>query len=144
MTLGAGLYPIGTAYAGLSGLPATVDEPGPAAGSAFVDQNGDYQVDGTGDIVKTTPTAQRAMLLLRTVIGSIPSQPSLGLNPPTAIDATFDYTMRRAVESALLPMTSDGSIEIVKVDITRPLHFRASIAVTYIVLATGEQEIVSV
>ena len=141
---GLGLFPCGLGYLGLSGVPASVDDPGPADGVAFVNQNGDYEVDGTGDLIKTTPTAQRAMLLLRTVKGSVMGDPTLGFDPPQAIDQSFEYRMQRAVNTALNPMTSDGSIRITKIDVTRTTPRRASLTVTYLVLSTGLQEIVRV
>lgn len=140
MTLGAGLFPAGAGYAGGTAIPPTADNPGPSDGVAFVDQNGDYQVNGTGDLVKTTPTKQRALLLLRTELKSNASDDSIGFATPRAIDASWDYRMRRAAEKALYPMTNDGTIRITRIDITRPLPFRASMTVTYIVLATGLEE----
>lgn len=142
MTFGTSSYGFG--FAGLSGAPPTIAEPAAAEGAAFVDQNGDYQVNNTGDLVKTTHTQQRALLLLRTEFGSIWSDSSLGMQRQDAIDQTWLYRMRRAVENALLPMTSDGTIVIDKIDITRPLHFRASVVVSYTVLSTGEAEVASV
>jgi hypothetical protein len=142
--LGAGSYPFGTWFAGGNGIDATVDEPGPASGVAFINQDGDYETNGTGDVVKTTPTAQRALLLLRSELNSIAHSPQLGLDVPRAIDASFEYRLRRSIETALLPMTSDGTIAIDQIDIERTLSFRASVAVSYTVLASGEQETVKV
>ena len=122
----------------------TADEPGATPGAAFLDQNGDYQVNGTGDLVKTTPTMQRATILLRTALDSIGFDPKLGLDVPRAIDATWERRVRIAIETALLPMTSDGSIRIDRIDIERSLAFRAHVTVTYTVLATGEEEIASI
>lgn len=144
MTTGFGTLPFGIGYAGLTGVPPTATIPAATSGSAFVDQNGDYQLDGTGDVVKTTATAQRAMLLLRTELASILADSTLGFARQDAIDSSWEYRMQRSVETALLPMTSDGTIEITSILISRPLHFRALIEVSYTVLATGEQEIAKV
>lgn len=140
MTLGAGLSPAGLSYAGLGEVPPTAERPGPSAGVAWIDQNGDYQVNETGDLVKTTPTRQRAMNLLRMALGSSPANPKLGLYAPAQIDASWTTRMRQSVQAALLPMTQDRTIRVERIDIERPLHWRASITVTYIVLATGETE----
>lgn len=122
----------------------TADSPGPENGVAFLDQNGDYQVNGTGDLVKTTPTRQRALILLRTELGSIGFDSALGFVVPRAVDASWERRMRHSIEKALLPMTSDSTIRIDEITITRPLPWRASIVVTYTVLATGETEIASI
>jgi len=141
---GAGLYPAGLGYAGIDAVPPTPEAPGPSAGVAWIDQNGDYQVNGTGDLVKTTPTRQRALNLLRMVKASCVTDPKLGLYSPTAIDASWETRMRQSVQAALMPMVTDRTIRVNRIDIKRPLHFRASITVTYTVLATGETEIAAI
>lgn len=144
MTAGAGIMPFGGAYAGIGYAPPTAVEPGPALGVAFVDQNGDVQVDGTGDVVKTTATRQRVLTLLRTEIGSVLADAALGITRQSAIDKSWPYRMRRAIELALKPMVDDGSIRIDRIAIDRPLHFRASIEVSYTALNDGTVETVTI
>jgi hypothetical protein len=140
-----GLASFGVDPAGPAGytLP-TAAEPGPALGVAFVDQNGDVLVDGTGDVFKTTATRQRVLTLLRTEIGSVLADAALGITRQPAIDRSWDHRMRRAVELALKPMTDDGSIRIDRIAVERPLHFRASIEVSYTVLAENTVETVAI
>ena len=141
---GAGTLPAGAGYAGGAELPPTADRPGSSPGVAFVDQSGDYQVNGTGDVVKTTPTRQRALNLLRIALGSATLQATLGLYLPTAIDQTWEAKMRQSVARALSPMVDDATIRIDRIDLERPLPSRAGITVTYTVLATGEAEIAAI
>lgn len=140
--VGFGTLPFGLGHYGVGAVPATPDAPAAATGVAFIDQNGDYQTNGTGDLVKTTPTAQRAMLLLRTEVGSVIADSALGLSRQDAIDASWEYRMRRAIERALSPMVEDGTIRIDAITISLPLQFRASIVVEYTVLDSGSAEMV--
>lgn len=139
MTVVAGL----TAFGYAAPVPSAT-EPGPALGVAFVDQNGDVQVDETGDVVKTTVTRQRVLTLLRTEVGSVLADSAIGLAREDAIDRSWTYRMRRSVELALRPVVDDGSIQITRIAVNRPLHFRASIEVDYIALAEGVAETVSI
>ena len=141
---GIGLFPAGYGIYGSSGTPDELPVPSFTNGAAFVNQNGDYEDGGSGDVVKTTSAAQRVMLLLRTVKGSVVADATLGVTYPTAVDASFETRMRYAVQDALSPATLDGSISIDSIKIERTMASRASITVVYTVTATGEQEIVMV
>lgn len=140
MTLGAGYFPAGYGFAGYSGTPPTVDEPGPSVGAVFVDENGDYRVDGTGDLVRVTPTMQRAVILLRTELKSYLLDQTIGLDAPREVNQSWEMRMRQSCYSALKPMTDDGSIRIDRVTIERPLPHRARPTVRYTVLDTGAEE----
>ena len=144
MAIGFGASPFGGYAYGLWYAPPTSIDPGPTAGAAFMDPDGDFECDGAGDLVKTTHTAQRALLLLRTELGSIWFDRELGLGRSEAVTASWENRMRRAVEKALRPMVDDSTIRILNIGITRPFPSRSSVVVTYLVLATGEQEIASI
>ena len=144
MTLGIGYTFAGISYAGYGLTPATADEPGPEQGAAYVDQNGDYQVNGTGDLVKTSYTAQRALVLLRTVVASASVDPKIGMVVHNAIDAAWEYKMRRACENALSPMVDDATIRIDNIEINKTTPIRCSIVISYTVLATGKTELVRI
>ncbi len=133
--------PIGLSYAGTASIPTSPTNPGATNGAAFINQDGDYESDGAGDVVKTTHTAQRALLLLRTSLASAGVNKNLGLSVPIAVDRTWNNKMRSAVEKALKPMTDDASIRIDKIDIEKTLANRCSICVTYTVIASGQTEI---
>lgn len=143
---GFGICASGTDYYGsaIGYTPPTPAAPGPALGVAFVDQNGDVQPDGTGDVAKTTATRQRVLTLLRTEVGSVLADAAIGLTRQPAIDQSWEYRMRRAVELALKPAVDDGSIQIDRIVVLRPLHFRASIEVSYTALADGVVETVAI
>lgn len=141
---GFGVAPYGVGISGLTGVPPSLGEPGAVPGVAFINQDGDYECDTIGDLVKTSPTKQRALLLLRTQLGSVWADTSLGLERVEAVTASWEYRMRRSAEAALRPMVDDGTIRIDEIVITRTLHFRGSITAIYTVLATGEQEIATV
>lgn len=139
---GCGLFPYGFGWAGMSSViptPADVNTRG-VSGAAFIGANGDYECDGLGDVVKTAHIKQRVALLLRTEFGSVPGQQLIGLATQRAVDATWNYRMRRAVDKALKPAIDDRSIQLDRVDLEQTSSIRARIVVTYTILETGQTE----
>lgn len=138
---GCGLFPYGFGWAGMSSvfpIPVEVDTHG-TAGAAFIGANGDYECDGLGDVIKTMHIKQRVALLLRTEFGSVTGQRLLGLASQRAVDASWDYRMRRAVDKALKPAIDDGSINLDRVVLEQTTSIRARITVLYTILETGEE-----
>jgi hypothetical protein len=109
-------------------------------GAVLVDEHGDYRVDGMGDLVRVTPTMQRALILLRTELRSCLLDPSIGLTVPREVNQAWETSLRHSCYTALKPMTDDGSIRIDRITIERPLPGRARVTVSYTVLATGAEE----
>lgn len=145
MSAGAGNFPYGFGLSGSLGFPGPANGgAGAVKGSAFVNASGDFDPDNAGDISKTSATKQRVLLLLRTEFGSVLGQSDLGLKRQEAIDVSWEYRMRRAIENALAPAINDGTIRLEQVVIRRPLPSRASIDIIYTELASGLQETASI
>jgi len=139
---GCGLFPCGFGWAGMSSViptPADLDTRG-TPGAAFIGANGDFECDGLGDVIKTAHIKQRVALLLRTEFGSVMGQQLLGLASQRAVDASWDYRMRRAVDKALKPAIDDGSIQLDRVVLEQSSSIRARITVIYTILETGQEE----
>ena len=143
---GCGLFPYGFGYAGMAEvIPPPVDELSRAVdGAAFINAWGDFEVDNQGDVAKTTYLKQRVALLLRSAMGSIAGQQTLGLQVQRAVDNSWRYRMTRAVEKALAPAVLDGSIDIIRVVLQQTTSLRASVTVVYIARDTGEEQEVSI
>lgn len=143
---GCGLFPYGFGNAGMAEVisPLVGVTSRGVSGAVFLNASGDFECDEQGDVSKTSYLKQRVALLLRSALGTIVGQQTLGLDVQRAVDNSWRYRMNRAVEKALAPAVLDGSIEISRVVLQQTSSLRASITVVYVDLATGQEEEVTV
>ena len=107
-------------YSNGSSLPTPLD---PATtGARLVDPlTGDFRITSDGNFTEVSPLVQRVVYLLRTVIRSSSEAPTLGIDAPDKVGASFTNNATAAVVSALAPLGEDVRIEAVTVDTsTRP------------------------
>lgn len=126
---GLGLFPLGTAPYGL-GTPAVApilggrildDGQGAQTGSRAIDEaSRQYVFDATGRAMGMSDARQMVLLAVATVLGSSASV-TLGhdLAGIEDITADFDRRVEGALRDALAHLTSNGTIEIVAITVTR-------------------------
>lgn len=134
---GLGLAPLGMAPCGL-GSPASSDALTAAVGaygalsSVAIDPlSRDYALDVNDQEYAMGSSAQRVWICLATLKGSRRNALQWGLGAPSHITDSVVNDTREAVRLALLPCTTDGSVEligvVVELDPTRPTTLYAGI-----------------
>ncbi|MFA4900976.1 MAG: hypothetical protein WC563_15765 [Brevundimonas sp.] len=118
---GLGFAPLGMAPCGL-GSPASSDALTAAIGAygalssiAIDPLSRDYLLDVNGQEYAMGSSAQRVWMCLATLKGSRRNALQWGLGAPSHITESIVNDTREAVRLALLPCTSDGSVELIDV-----------------------------
>jgi hypothetical protein len=118
---GFGIAPLGIAPLGL-GSPASSDaltltNYGALISMAIDPVTRDYMLDANGQEYDMGSSGQRVWMCLATLKGSRRNQLAWGLGVPTHLGDSALSDTREAVRVALLPCTSDGSIEVIDTQI---------------------------
>lgn len=154
-TLGAGLAPAGTSYAGY-GSPATASAiptatvaaglPNVApANTALIDPGlRAYTYDGNGNRVYGTTAAQMVYLACVTVQGSSSLGADLGLAaPPAVIDANYISNRTVQYQNAFAPLLRAGIATFVSITIQRSAAQQILELVTWRDLSTGQEAVIT-
>ncbi len=146
--LGFAEAPFGTAAFAL-GTPAEPGAaPAPSNGSRFLNpRTRDWEIDpDTSQHAQMPAARQRVLLALLTVRGSATSAPGFGFKPPSKIGPRFEAETRNAVRVALAHLTREDApaIEIQDIAVQKIAPGRVLLTVSYVDLATGEEDEASI
>lgn len=118
------MVPIGQSACGT--FPCGYGTPGAAAeaigttdlNALYINPNTkDFELDDWCQFKTMSPVAQRVQLCISTALGSVQSSPTFGFKPPPKVGVNILHDVRSRVENALLPVTSDGSANLLDVQI---------------------------
>jgi hypothetical protein len=111
--IGIGHQPAGITLAGL-GHPEELNPlPIPQSGAPYISLSGNYVIDDlSGDVGRDRSARHRVLLAMRTIQMSAAADSKFGFKRPAKITERFESEFSSAVNSALKPCTSDGSVRL--------------------------------
>lgn len=135
------IYPFG------AGSPSTTTAPPavPALTALFLDpRTRDHVVMSDSELGRMPVVRQMFAIALMTVVGSMTSNPTFGVDLPKKIDDSFDRRARTAVLNACRHITGPKLATITNITVdTATTMGRANITVSYTDLTTGSADIFS-
>ena len=130
-----GSFGYGLGVPGEAALPTTSP-----AGSRFINSStGDYQYNSTtGQLAQMPNLRQRVLLIALTRQGSIPTQPTFGINHPMKMGDSFEAEMKSAVRVAYQQLTDvEKVMRIDQILVRKGAGGRSETTIVYTDMTTG-------
>ena len=138
--IGIGIQPAGVTLGGLGSPEETTPLPKPESGAPHINISGNYVIAPNGDVARDRSARHRVLLCVRTIRKSATADPKLGISIPQKIGTSFDSEMRKAIDIALTPCTSDGSVRVDDVKIENRGGGRVYVTISFTDLLTMAQD----